>query len=252
MSDDLPITLHASAEETTSGSGTAVDLHSTDGVELRRLARLQLIVSALSGTAPTLNVAIETSPDNATWRQLDSFSQQTAVGIAELKTGDLDRYVRCSWAIGGSDNPTVTFALTGIALATFCTLAELETHGSGGSKLATIAKATRVDKLVAATLTARSYLLKRFQPPLIRVGGDITEAVAKLASLQIFTDRGVNPSPESTALVLDEARNRERWLQRVGSGLAAAEVVDSTPETREGVGAVSAEETRGWGSMVVR
>lgn len=251
MSDDLPITLHASGEETTSGSSPGVDLHATDGVELRRLAHLQLLVSAMAGTDPTLDVVVETSPDNATWRQVDTFTQQTAPGVAELRTGDLDRYIRCSWTLGGSENPAVTFALTGTALSTFCTLAQLQVHGAGGDRLASVAMATRVEKLVAATLTARSYILKRFQPPIVKVGGDVTEAVAKIASLQLFTEKGMNPSPESTALVLEEARNRERWLQRVGSGTAAAEVIDSTPEIREGSGAVSAETTRGWGSFGV-
>lgn len=253
MSDSLAITLHASGEVVESGSGTAVDLWDEDdgdGVETRRLAVLVLALTAISGTAPALVVFLDTSSDGSSWTEVDSFASQGAAAVVELKTGDFERYVRCRWTIAGGG--AATFSVTGVAHEAWCTLAQLATLGAMKAAVATITKTDRVDHLIATTQTARGYVRRRHQTPIIRVGTDVAQAVAKMASLSLVVDvKGVNPNPEATALALDEARAKERWLRDVSNGIAGADVVDSTPETSEGSGAVATETSRGWGSMNV-
>lgn len=250
MADPLAITLHASAEETASGSAAAVDLWDEaegDGVQTRRLVDARLTISAISGQ---LTVSLETSDDQVVWSQVGAFPAKSATGNTTLATGDFGRYIRCSWTLsaGGS----ATFAVTGTALETFCTLAELRSLGAARSTIQSIDLVDRIEHLVASTEVAKGYLKSRHTPPIISVGLDVAQAVAKMATLSLLTDvKGVNPHPEATALVLDEARAKERWLRDVSHGLAAADVVDSTPEVHEGTGSVSTGTSRGWGSSRV-
>ena len=69
--------------------------------------RCSLTATSVSGTSPTLDTVVQTSPDNSTWYSAGSFSQVTAAG-AERKCFAVDRYVRFSHTIGGSSTPTVT------------------------------------------------------------------------------------------------------------------------------------------------
>lgn len=251
MADSLAITLHASAEETAGGSAAAVDLWGEDGVETRRLAELALVVSALAGGAsPSLTIAIQTSADELAWRTVDTFAAVTAPGTLTYRTGDLDRYVRASWTL--SAGAAATFSLGGTALEAWCTLEELGIYGAAATAIGAIAKGTRIRQLAAATQTARGYICRRYQPPIIRVGSDVAQAVAKLASLAALTDNvGVNPNVQATELALAEAHGKMTWLRDVSRGVAGADVTDSTPETSEGSGAVVTGESRGWGSMRV-
>jgi phage gp36-like protein len=251
MSDSLAITLHASAAEVAGGSGTAVDLWGEDLVETRRLAELRLVVTALAGGAtPSLTVAIQTSADGLAWRTADTFAAVTATGTVTYRTGDLDRYVRVSWTL--SVGASATFALAGTAIEAWCTLEELATFGAAGTAISAVAKATRIQQLAAATQTARGYICRRHQAPIIRVGSDVAQAVAKLAALAAITDNvGVNPNVQATELALAEAHGKMTWLRDVSRGLAGADVTDSTPETSEGSGAVVTGATRGWGSMAI-
>lgn len=251
MSDSLAITLHASAAEVASGSGAAVDLHGTDGVETRRLAILVLSLSAITGTNPSLTCYLDTSTDGASWRQVDAWASQTAAAASvELKTGDCDRYARVRWVLVGGGS--ATFTVSGYAHETYCTLAGLAALGAASTAVSALAKTARIEHLIAATAVARGYLTRKFLPPIIRVGSDVSQAVAKMASLSLLTDvRGVNPHTEATALALEEARAKERWLRDVSRGIAGADVTDSTPTTPEGAGAVATGTSLGWEDMTV-
>lgn len=252
MPAPLAITLHASAAEVESGAGAAVDLWGEDDVETRRLAELSLSLTALSGTSPSLAVYVDTSADGTAWSVVDGFQSVNAATVVTLSTGDLRRYVRARWVLGGTGGPSVTFAVTGTALETFCTLAELLELGAAGSAIGALPKATRIRHLTAATQVARGYLSRRFVEPFLRVGRDVAQAVAKIASLSLLTDvHGINPHTEATALAVQAAEARERWLRDVSRGIAGADVTDSTPETPEGSGVVVTGTSRGWGSMTV-
>lgn len=101
------VVLAPSAVRTTSGSGTALatDVHST--------ARLDLTVTAASGTTPSLTVTVETSKDGSTgWVSAGAFGAVTGAGTSRKTAGGLDRFVRVSWAITGT-TPSFTFTVTG-------------------------------------------------------------------------------------------------------------------------------------------
>ena len=247
--DSLAVTLHASAAETASDSGDAVDLQS-DGVLLRRFIELALVITAASGTDPTLDVTVETSDDGTTWETVEAFAQQEAVGVVRQSFGDLKQYVRASWVIGGSDTPSFTFALSGTGLVTYATLTELGTKGVKATALTSVTTTQRIAQLVSSTEEARSYLVARFCAPILDVGTEVSEAVAKMAAVALLTSLvGINPTSNAHTLLITEKDSKISWLRLVSAGKAKANVLDSTPETQEGSGAVvvSNNERRGWG-----
>jgi hypothetical protein len=101
------VVLAPSAVRTTNGSGTpvATDVHST--------TRLDLNVTAASGTTPSMTVTVETSKDGATnWVAAGAFAAVTTTGVTRKTVGGLDRFVRVSWAITGT-TPSFTFTVSG-------------------------------------------------------------------------------------------------------------------------------------------
>ena len=99
--------LVSSAARTASGTGETYEVGSGNTL------RLTLAVTAASGTTPTLDAIVETSADGATgWRAVFSFGQKTTTGSDRQSFGNLDRFVRCSWTIGGT-TPSLTWSLTG-------------------------------------------------------------------------------------------------------------------------------------------
>jgi hypothetical protein len=76
-----------------------------------------LIVTAASGTTPTLDVKLQTSGDGTTWDDVASFPQQTTTQTGRYKVfGPLGTYVRWVWTIAGT-TPSFTFAVSVNALA---------------------------------------------------------------------------------------------------------------------------------------
>lgn len=104
--DTEDVTLAASTARTATGQGSALELGD------RGTVRLLLDCTAASGTNPTLVVAIQTSHDGSTWRELGAFTQLTASGSQRISLGGCDRFVRAAWGIGGTD-PSFTFSVSG-------------------------------------------------------------------------------------------------------------------------------------------
>lgn len=100
------------------GSATLTATAASNVIELgdRNSLRLDLVISAASGTSPTLDIAVQTSPDGTTWTTVASFSQQTTTttGVHKL-FGPIDRFVRCNNVLGGT-TPSFTFQITGEAV----------------------------------------------------------------------------------------------------------------------------------------
>lgn len=100
------VELAPSAARTEAGNGVTIDSRE------QTTLRLLLDVTAVSGTSPTLTVTIEQSYDGTVWRTHSSFAEVTSVSNERKTFGGIDRYVRASWTIGGSD-PSVTFVVAG-------------------------------------------------------------------------------------------------------------------------------------------
>ena len=103
------LTLLASAARTTSGVGAAVDLGSST------TALLDLVVTAVSGTTPSLVVALQTSADSVVWQTATTVAAVSATGRTAVRVVGALRYLRVSYTISGTD-PSFTFSVSGEAV----------------------------------------------------------------------------------------------------------------------------------------
>lgn len=95
-----------SAARTTSGSSTPV----TDQGDEKTL-RVQLNVTAASGTSPTLNVVVEDTLDGTNWNTIGTFAQRVGPGREVINiTTPFANQVRTSYTIGGT-TPSFTFSV---------------------------------------------------------------------------------------------------------------------------------------------
>jgi hypothetical protein len=102
--------LAPSAVRTASGSGTAYFMAQ------RNTMRLDLVVSAASGTTPSMTATVETSKDGSTnWSTVAAFTAATTVTSQRKVFTGFDRYARVSWAITGT-TPSFTFSVQGEAV----------------------------------------------------------------------------------------------------------------------------------------
>lgn len=103
------MTIVASAARTTSGTQTFGTQDSG-----RKAMRMQLDVTAASGTTPTLDVVIEDTIDGTNWNTIGSaFTQKTAAGRQVLDfQGLFTGQLRVRWTIGGT-TPSFTFSVKG-------------------------------------------------------------------------------------------------------------------------------------------
>lgn len=106
-------TLHASSVETATGNDNAgkVDLVAEHPVGLKAQLAAQVIVTAVSGTNPTLDVLVQDSLDGVNWTTLIAFTQLTGTGSELKKVANPAKFIRASWTIGGTDTPTFTFSV---------------------------------------------------------------------------------------------------------------------------------------------
>lgn len=95
-----------SAARTASGAGATVD-----GLGVQSTLRVQLSVTAVAGTGPTLDVVLEDTIDGTNWHQLAAFPQRTAAGAVVLNvTTPFAGRVRARWTVAGT-TPSFTFSV---------------------------------------------------------------------------------------------------------------------------------------------
>ena len=240
MSNPLAIALHATGAETASGTGASVDLG-----DLRSVAKLEFEVSAVSGTLPTLDVSLETSPTGVTWRQASGFAQSVAPGLEKLAFGDLDRYLRAKWVIGGT-SPSFTFELAGSAEVVYAGLEDLPSLALPDSVLADVSEDSRVRQLLGATGVVDGYLSGVYSLPLTAWGDDLRRATAHIAAYDLMVTLGYKPD-EYDENIRRRYLDAIAWLQQVAARkLAPAGLVDSTPTVVEGASIIYTESKRGW------
>lgn len=126
------LTLVASAARTATGNSGSLDLASLgaliEGTDLPAqvasyILRVQLDVTAASGTTPTLDVVVQDSLDGTNWNTVGTFSQKTAASREVINIGPRGdaqpagfawpfhpRKVRIQWTIGGT-TPSFTFSV---------------------------------------------------------------------------------------------------------------------------------------------
>lgn len=96
---------------TATGSGPTLELDN------RNTLRVQSVVTAVSGTSPSVTVQLQTSHDGATWASLGSaFTAQTAANDSGVKLfSPIDRFVRANYTVTGT-TPSLTFGVYGEAV----------------------------------------------------------------------------------------------------------------------------------------
>lgn len=102
------------AAQTVAASGAGPSRETASGV-----ARLTLDVTATSGDGTqTLDVAVETSEDDATWRQVGTFPQVGAAAATHRAAfAGVDRFVRVAYTVtGGGAGVDYTFSVAGEAV----------------------------------------------------------------------------------------------------------------------------------------
>jgi hypothetical protein len=103
------VTFLASAARTATTSSDWIDIGSAHTL------RVLLACTALSGTDETLDVSVTTRYDanDASPRTVGSFTQLTAAGTVRKEFAGLNRQVRVTATLGGTDTPSFTAAITG-------------------------------------------------------------------------------------------------------------------------------------------
>jgi hypothetical protein len=99
-----------SAARTTSGS-----LEPSDGIATeygrRNALRVQLDVTAASGTTPSLVVTVQDTLDNTNWNNVGTFATKTGVGREVINiAGPFADRIRIAWTITGT-TPSFTFSV---------------------------------------------------------------------------------------------------------------------------------------------
>lgn len=95
----------ASAARTTSGQSSAFDVEDAAALEGK------VTVSAVAGTAPTLDLSLETTVDGTNWYACGAFTQKSGAGSDARMFAPLGQQARWKWAIGGSAGQSVTFTV---------------------------------------------------------------------------------------------------------------------------------------------
>lgn len=110
--DQDEVTILASAARTASADSAVCEVGD------RSSLRLDLDITAVAGTLPTLHVQIETREEYATgtWRVVDAFTLASSVSAQRKVFAGLDRHVKAVCTIGGTGSPSFTFSLTGEAV----------------------------------------------------------------------------------------------------------------------------------------
>lgn len=239
---ELALTLHAAGAESSSGAGASIDIGA------RALARAHIDITAVSGTAPTLDVVLETSRDQVIWRAapVGAFAQATAAGTQTRAFLDLERYVRARWTIGGTGSPSLTFSIVGSALLVYANSRHLDALALRAEAAVQLTPEKRADALEAASDEADAYLDERYELPLVTWPLSLSRHTGAMASLIVMTARGYSYEPGTRDSFKDGHDRALEYLRKVAAD-GDPGIVDSTPTVFEGAAAVITNARRGWG-----
>lgn len=245
LANPLAITLQAVAAQTASGTSDALDLQANNEPP-RTVLRLQLRVSAISGSGAGVRVFVETSPDAASWEQIGDFAAVSGVSFEKRIFAGAERYCRLRYTISGA-TPSVTFAVAGTAEVAYATLEEFSQLGLPLSATEQIPEEQILLALLAASSNADSYLPRRHLLPLTPPYPDVlVERTCQQAALTVLRVRGFDPDNPADRVVADAAKSAEAWLMAMAKGLIEPPWVDASPDIAEGGAAIASDLGRGW------
>lgn len=109
-----PFVLLASAARTVTDNSGATGFDTAGNSALA----LELNVTAVSGTTPSVTLSLEWSNDNAAWAPADPVDTFTATTTVSRKVKNFSvkgRYVRTVWTISGT-TPSLTFVVNAVGI----------------------------------------------------------------------------------------------------------------------------------------
>ncbi len=171
---------------------------------------------------------------------------RTATGQERLGFGLLKQYVRCSWVLGGG-SPSFTFSVDGKARITYATVDDFESLGLPSTALSGFSDSQKIDKLLAASAIADSYLRVQYGVPLPSWNVDLTTRVCEIAAWLLMKTRGY--APEGTDLQIRQSyEDATMWLTAVSKGTAIPieQSQDATPLSYEQGPLVSSDTAIDW------
>jgi phage gp36-like protein len=237
MPNPLAITLHASAAETASGTGAAVDLGD------RTYSALTLDAS-LVATGTTFSVTVETSPTGSQWAFAARFSTLSAVGTKTFTVPDSFRFLRVTWTIVGGP---ATFSVTGISHQLLATPGDVARYGLPGAALEDTPVEAIANACLGASEEAAGYLSSAYQLPLTTWDVATRKHVACMAAYDLMRFRGYDPNAGPDELLQRGRDQAVQWLMRIADGkLRPVGIVDSTPVVTETEVYVESAASRGW------
>lgn len=235
MADPLAITLHASGEESASGSGGAVD------VGPLRAAVVGLFEVTAIPAGETLGVAIESAPSAAgPWTKVWS-ETRASVGKSKFCAWSTGQFLRATWTLSGAG--PVAFAVTGSSHVTYASLDDLDTQGVPSKALEDVSLEVKVRSLLQASADADAALSTQFKVPISAWGEDLRGRVTSRAIYYIFRRRGFDPDNGVDQLIVmdgglimgdGQPTAVERWFRDIGRGVVhPSQIEDATPTKRE-------------------
>jgi len=99
-----PKTILASAARSSSSNSNSFKTKAANSL------RVYVDVTAKSGTSPTLDITIQTSPDNSNWYTAGTLTQITDTGQYTGTATTIGPYIRILYTIGGT-TPVITFSV---------------------------------------------------------------------------------------------------------------------------------------------
>jgi len=227
--------------------GAAVDIEYLTSTSLRiprSAAQLALEITELVANSE-LEVIIETSSDNVAW-SVSTAKRFVEVGLWQIISGGLRRYVRARWSLLGSAT-VVTFGLAGEAQQLLCEPIDITTYAVPATSIAKVQLEDQYLACIAASDIAEAAIGGAFKPPLRAWGGAVRSQTAMLAAAIAFRKRGKDSQGPDASVFEGETRALS-WFGQVKNGsLKPPGIIDSTPERYEAAGAVVARRPgRGW------
>jgi phage gp36-like protein len=224
------LTLLESGAITATGQSASVDLGSRD-----RLLRQSLVITAASGTSPSITVRLESSADDSTgWKTFGTFSQFNTTATERLTFISPDRYVRVAYTVSGT-TPSFTLSVIGYQGVAFANLEQFDTYGlpsatttATNTSPSAITPTRRCESIAATTEMVSAILAGRYDAPLSSWGLDLTQAVCKITAYDLLSVRGFSPDGRDSN-VRARYDDAMKWLADVANNrVNPAGIVDTT------------------------
>lgn len=224
-----------------SGVGASLDLGASSPDDT---LRLELVVTAIAGGTPALNVSIETSPDGVTWTAVKAFSAVAVAGRSGVKAfAPVYRYVRASYALTGT-GVSATFSVAGVSLHPLANLGDLKRLQWPAAALGSLTDEQLESALGAAEQQATNTLAAaRYVPPFTSWDDSLRQDVLDVAAWNLMSGAlGFNPEAGGDVAIRQRFTDAQKNLQAANY----VNLVDSTPTLDEGEAYVVCGPDRKW------